>query len=137
MPYADPAARRAYQREWCRQKRANALLGRCCAECGATADLEFHHVDPSEKLSHRIWGWSPDRIAKELDKCVVLCASCHEAETSRQRREAAVARYGHGTAQCYWRGCRRPECCAARNAHEKQRRMLRDLASDPEWEEAA
>lgn len=41
--------------------------------------LEFHHLDASKKKfalgQGADWGW--DAILEELNKCVVLCASCH------------------------------------------------------------
>ncbi len=43
--------------------------------------LEFHHNDPEEKeicisnIAHT--GWGEERILKEIDKCIVLCANCH------------------------------------------------------------
>ena len=54
-----------------------------CAECGEDHSycLEFHHLDPSEKeitvtkAIQQRWSW--DRIMREVDKCVVLCANCH------------------------------------------------------------
>ena len=48
------------------------------------ATLHFHHLDPSMKeigLSVAIrLGWGRDKLQKELDKCVVLCANCHAKE---------------------------------------------------------
>jgi len=55
--------------------------GGCCwcsyAEC--MGSLVFHHVDPIKKefqitSSNRV-AW--EKIRKELDKCVLLCANCH------------------------------------------------------------
>ncbi len=54
-----------------------------CEECGENhpATLDFHHLDPDEKeisiaqVVTRMW--SIDRIEKEIDKCIVLCANCH------------------------------------------------------------
>ena len=46
--------------------------------------LHFHHLNPSMKeieLSTAIrLGWSKDKLEKEIDKCVVLCANCHAKE---------------------------------------------------------
>ena len=42
--------------------------------------LSFHHVNPREKdfdLSSRGLTRSWERIRKEIDKCVLLCANCH------------------------------------------------------------
>lgn len=67
-----------------------------CTKCGFAKDrraLSFHHIYPSEKdknfktfVGWPEWsGWQPgqelpDRIKKELDKCVVLCNNCHAEE---------------------------------------------------------
>lgn len=54
-----------------------------CSRCGNSDErvLLFHHTDPKEKDRNigdavRL-GWSIERILKEIDKCVVLCANCH------------------------------------------------------------
>lgn len=56
-----------------------------CIDCGFKhpeypADIfEFHHLNPAEKefvwAKMRLKSW--DKITKELDKCVLLCANCH------------------------------------------------------------
>ena len=48
------------------------------------ATLHFHHLDPSIKeidlpTAVRL-GWSRDKLEKEINKCVVLCANCHAKE---------------------------------------------------------
>ncbi len=57
--------------------------GGVCCKCGYNknlAALEFHHINPEEKLfelsyhSGQIW----ETITKELDKCLLLCANCHK-----------------------------------------------------------
>ena len=56
--------------------------GGCCQICGYSKHsgaLEFHHTDPAAKdfqiavKANISW----DKIQKELDKCVLLCANCH------------------------------------------------------------
>lgn len=43
--------------------------------------LDLHHLDPSVKeinpscMASNGWGWN--RMLKELDKCIVVCANCH------------------------------------------------------------
>jgi len=40
--------------------------------------MDFHHPDPLLKdfsISQRMTSW--EAIRKELDKCVLLCATCH------------------------------------------------------------
>lgn len=40
----------------------------------------FHHIDPEKKEFHvdEIWLWKEDKIKKELEKCVMVCANCHQ-----------------------------------------------------------
>lgn len=59
-------------------------MGGCCSKCGYKdniAALDFHHVNPEEKDfqvdMRRLSNTSMDKLEKELDKCVVLCARCH------------------------------------------------------------
>lgn len=62
-------------------ERAIAYKGGKCQICGydrCNRALEFHHVNPEEKLfniSNGIKSW--DKAKAELDKCVLLCANCH------------------------------------------------------------
>ncbi len=54
-----------------------------CAKC--TEDdmccLHAHHIDPKLKKGNisRAWseGWSANKLIKELQKCICLCANCH------------------------------------------------------------
>lgn len=42
--------------------------------------LDLHHLDPSKKdatVSDVVRSWSWEHLQEEIDKCVVLCASCH------------------------------------------------------------
>lgn len=54
-----------------------------CKLCGykkSSRALSFHHKDPDQKdfgLSARGLTRSWEKIQKELDKCVLLCANCH------------------------------------------------------------
>lgn len=56
-----------------------------CESCGYNknlAALTFHHIDPKKKefsLSSAKT-MSQDKLIKELDKCIVLCANCHMEE---------------------------------------------------------
>lgn|SRR5574337_1117061 len=52
-----------------------------CKNCGYNKSIRalgFHHLDASQKdfnISSYAKSW--ERIKKELDKCVLLCANCH------------------------------------------------------------
>jgi hypothetical protein len=62
---------------------AREYKGSKCAVCGynkCSRALVFHHLNPEEKdfgLSSRGLTRSWERIKKELDKCILLCANCH------------------------------------------------------------
>lgn len=55
----------------------------CCADCGERhpATLQFHHLNSEDKMfniGNAISdGISLNRIQKEIEKCIVLCANCH------------------------------------------------------------
>lgn len=70
-----------------RRRRVKQILveeaGGCCRLCGydrSVAALEFHHVEPSEKLFGVAQGGmarSIERLRAETRKCVLLCSNCH------------------------------------------------------------
>lgn len=71
--------RRTKLREWLNEFKSTKE----CTLCGEKhiACLDFHHtnpeekeIDPSQMISN---GWSKERMIKELDKCIILCANCH------------------------------------------------------------
>ena len=71
--------RRDKLREFYRQFKENSV----CVQCGEShpAALHFHHRNPKEKdfnLAEMIRdGYGIERIKREIEKCVVLCANCH------------------------------------------------------------
>ena len=52
-----------------------------CEKCGAKKYLQYHHREPRTKICsvarmvHN--GVDKEILVKEMDKCVVLCRSCH------------------------------------------------------------
>ena len=70
------------RRKKLKQLAAEYKGGGCCV-CGYNRCLEaldFHHIDPNEKefgiaASGIIVSW--ERVKKEIEKCVLLCANCH------------------------------------------------------------
>jgi len=63
----------------------NELKAGGCTKCGFNEHpncLDFHHLDPNEKevnvattaMKNK---WGRERIMKEVDKCIVVCANCH------------------------------------------------------------
>ena len=62
---------------------AISYKGGKCSICGyekCPEAMEFHHPEPTKKdfgISSKGYtrGW--EKVKKELDKCVMLCANCH------------------------------------------------------------
>lgn len=81
------------QKEWHKKTKENTkrwaveYLGGKCVKCGSI-DLplccyQFHHLDPHTKNdnpSHLTRQKPSEKLKKELDKCVLLCANCHAIE---------------------------------------------------------
>ena len=62
-----------------------------CMRCGYNEDgskLHFHHRDPSTKIFNIGKGvaFSPIRLQEEIDKCDLLCVSCHSIVEPRTPR---------------------------------------------------
>lgn len=57
-------------------------FGGCCSKCGYDKNasaLEFHHIESEHKDFHFGGGSlrNLDKIRKELEKCILVCANCH------------------------------------------------------------
>jgi len=104
---------RDYMRQWKRDRRAKYMGGKSCCWCGATEDLQIHHVNPEEKEGHNIWTWSEERIQREMDKCIIVCRYCHTAyhvELRRAKRaedQAAEKGILYNLAMAFGKGKRR------------------------------
>lgn len=122
MGYQNREKQREYQRRWMAERRAAYFADKCCAWCGATDELHLHHVDPSKKTSHNIWGWSEARRLEEIAKCIVLCCDCHQRAHAEARRVESELRYPCGTIQAFWRGCKCRPCMDARRDYERARK---------------
>lgn len=92
MPYADKNRQRAYQLNWLLRRRGEYLAGKMCVWCGSTDHLEFHHIDPATKDTHRIWSWQWERLQAELTKCIILCRHCHRSYHAQVNNPRHVAR---------------------------------------------
>ena len=62
-----------------------------CMRCGYNEEgskLHFHHRDPSTKLFNIGKGvaYSPQRVQEEIDKCDLLCITCHNIVEPRTPR---------------------------------------------------
>lgn len=65
------------------KEKAVEYLGGKCKICGynkCLSALELHHLDPTQKDPnyHLFKVIFNNRLKKELDKCILLCANCHK-----------------------------------------------------------
>lgn len=87
MPYKNYNPKmNEYMKARYHRRRNDAIehLGGKCASCGSIDSLEFDHIDPERKsfsLGKAFSGWKWERVLAELDKCQLLCHTCHKAKT--------------------------------------------------------
>ena len=85
MPYKNPQKQSEYQCKFVKRKREKWFkINGPCIICGSSEGLQVDHIDPSEKVDHRVWFWSSGRRDIELEKCQVLCMECHKKKTHLQ-----------------------------------------------------
>jgi len=92
----------SYERNNTLKRQFVDLAGGHCQRCGfrefVTA-LDFHHVYPSEKKYSPTWVIYTNNFKRawvELDKCCLLCATCHAAYTGNEWRAEFIKREGLG-----------------------------------------
>jgi len=62
-----------------------------CLYCGSKNDLVFHHLDKKMKsFSLCLSSKSLEILQKEVEKCIVLCRSCHSKLHNKERWETCV-----------------------------------------------
>lgn len=72
--------------------RAIELKGGKCSMCGGIFPpcvYDFHHIIPQKRKI--TWGsqflnWSWDKVEKEINKCILLCANCHRLLHHNERK---------------------------------------------------
>lgn len=125
MPYKDPDKQRAYQNKWWKQRRQQWLNENGPCACGSTKDLEVHHKDPTEKVTHRVWSWSAKRRTEELAKCIVECKECHRGKHYEDMIKPIV----HGTWDGYiHHNCRCDECKLASFYYREGKGLVKRMA---------
>lgn len=108
------------------------MSGNACAQCGATEDLEFNHINRFLKLfslSGRGLDGPWERIVAEWRKCQLLCGPCHKKYTRRQWATGEIKTgnskrhipWTHGTMRRYQEEpCRCTPCTAAKSAYRRK-----------------
>jgi 5-methylcytosine-specific restriction endonuclease McrA len=91
MPWKNQDARRAYARNYQKQQRIkrkeklDAIKTESgCQSCGIydhPSCLDFHHKNEEDKESllsgFTMYALTEEKLQKEIDKCMILCKSCH------------------------------------------------------------
>src|ERR1700745_656671 len=97
MPFKDPKRKKEYGRQWVANRRIEFFKDKKCSVwwCGSSTKLELDHIDPTQKISHRIWSWSKVRRESELTKCQVLCDKCHNAKSKKNRENGFLPGENH------------------------------------------
>jgi hypothetical protein len=116
---------REYKRNWVAARRGEWMADKSCVVCGTTKDLEVDHIDPTQKVAHRIWSWAIERRNAELAKCQVLCKAHHLEKTLAQRpkpEHGTVSRYSSKVHKCRCDLCRKAN--AERGALNKAKKKL-------------
>lgn len=89
MTPAQARAERKYKtrRSKERMELAYSIRGRTCVKCGSAEYPEFHHKDPNEKCFEIWYGYKRNLkvFLLEVDKCEILCKSCHAKETRKRQ----------------------------------------------------
>lgn len=71
----------SYMKERYRKRRQDAIekLGGKCVFCGTCQDLQFDHIDRTDKIGTiaKLSSASNEKFNKEVEKCQLLCSSCH------------------------------------------------------------
>lgn len=68
-----------------------------CVDCGERhpATLQFHHLNSEDKVFNisdaARRGTSLDRIEKEIQQCIVLCANCHLIRHYNMRKKNQIS----------------------------------------------
>jgi hypothetical protein len=99
-----------------------------CEHCGLPGDiwadkLQFHHPEPEHKTANVSsmvqWGWSIERIKREVDQCIPLCEDCH-AKVHGFRNAEEMSPWKSASSNSGEELCR-----PARSAKEKRRTKQR------------
>lgn len=89
------STRNSYEKQLRDEHKLKAIrhLGGKCSTCGydkCPAALDFHHTNPKQKdftlsrFSRAAW----NKLQKELEKCILLCANCHRELHWKENNES-------------------------------------------------
>jgi hypothetical protein len=132
MPSKDKQQYREYMKEYMlkryheRRNKAIEKLGGVC-KCGRSEGLQFDHIDPATKkfTLAKLSSVNEEDFWKEVDKCQLLCDTCHQAKTLRDLGRVS-AKDTHGTLSSF-RYCKCEECKAAKAAYMREYKRKKKL----------
>lgn len=122
-PAANMRDRRVLARQYRDLAKANG-----CVRCGKPGPgLHFHHRSGTVKIANpgEMLGYALDSFLAELEKCDVLCATCHAQVHHPMPEHGTITRY-NGRLQC-----RCAECRAAWAGYMRERERRRQRADEP------
>jgi hypothetical protein len=100
------------------------MADKSCVVCGTKQSLEVDHIDPEQKVAHRIWSWAIPRRNEELAKCQVLCTAHHLEKTLAQRpipEHGTLSRYKSKVHGCRCDPCRKANAAYKANADARRK----------------
>lgn len=117
------------------QKEFIAYLGGKCYKCGTDSNLEIDHIDWRLKSFSVSKLWAKKQLPKayaELDKCQLLCTSCHKEKTKVDLSEQFTKEPVHGTIYSWMkRKCDCEICEIAKREWYDKRNAKRRAAGGP------
>jgi hypothetical protein len=109
------------------KEKALDYLGSKCANCGSTDRLEFDHIDHTNvgfRVSQQLAA-SWEVLKAELDKCQLLCHTCHWIKTCKDLSKTSYQTTPHGTTNAYCNyDCRCALCKKAWADYWRKKRAL-------------
>ena len=96
------------------------LMGGICAQCKSDSSLEFDHIVEEDKEYDisQIITYPENFVLAELNKCQLLCKSCHSKKTYSKRE------VDHGGGKTGKRNCKCDLCRAKRNEYMREYKRL-------------
>lgn len=80
-----------YQNQWVANRRAKWLQENgLCKVCGSPDNLQMDHIDPKNKITHKVWSRNEEFRSIELKKCQVLCVKCHRLKSNKENSERLI-----------------------------------------------
>lgn len=98
-------------------------LGGKCVVCTSQEGLEIDHIDPSTKCYAILarWNKSLDYHKPELEKCQLLCVTCHLSKTVEMKS------VGHGEGLSGKKNCKCVPCKTRKSEYNREYRRSKKL----------